>query len=271
MTGSSMISPARRRRAAAGPFTLVLLAFVALPGLVPSALTGQQKAEGDSVATLTGRVVSAMTGGPLEDAQVLLARAGRGTSTDERGRFSLADVPAGSDTVRVRLIGFADERLPITLQPGATTDVTFLLSETVLRMEEINVSVDRPAPVRLEGFERRRRRGLGLFLTPEEIEERDARQPTDYLRNQPGISVSRSVLGKSQILMNRTNLDCQPEVLLDGVLVHDFHMDDLNQDDIWAIEIYRGSSEVPPEFTMHFEGCGLIVIWSRAGGAEPPS
>lgn len=265
MIPSRDVSALRLPRTAFANPGVVLLALL---GLSVSPLRGQESVDRDSVATLTGRVVSAMTGGPLEDAQVMLARAGRGTTTDERGRFRLADVPAGSDTVRVRLIGFADERLPITLQPGATTDVTFLLSETVLRMEAIDVTVDQPGPssVRLEGFERRRRRGLGLFLTPEEIEARGAQQPTDYLRNQPGISVSRSMLGRSEILMNRTNLDCTPEILLDGVLVHDFHMDDLNQDDIWAIEIYRGSSEVPPEFTMHFEGCGLIVIWTRAGG-----
>lgn len=245
------------------------LLLLAMLGLAPGPADGQEEPVRDSVATLTGRVVSAMTGGPLEDAQVLLVEEGRGTTTDERGRFRIGEVAAGADTIRVRLVGFGDERLPITLQAGATTDVTLLLSETVLRMEEIDVTVEQPTHARLEGFERRRRRGLGLFLTPEDIERRDAAQPSDLLRNQPGISVSRSILGRSDIVLTRTNLDCSPEVLVDGVVTHDFHIDDLNQDDIWAVEIYRGSSEVPPEFTMQFEGCGLIVIWTRAGGTEP--
>lgn len=246
------------------------LLLLALLGLVPGPADGQEESARDSVATLTGQVVSAMTGGPLEDAQVLLVQEGRGTTTDERGRFRIGEVAAGPDTVRVRLVGFGDERLPITLRPGATTDVTLLLSETVLRMEEIDVTVDQPAPERLQGFERRRRRGLGLFLTPEDIASRDAQQPSDHLRNQPGLSVSRSILGEAEIRFTRTNLDCRPEVIVDGTLAQDFHVDDLNPDDIWAVEIYRGSSEVPPEFTMQFEGCGLIVVWTRGAGAEPP-
>lgn len=256
-----------RDREVAGAVAILLLAML---GLVPGPARGQEAAARDSVATLTGRVVSAMTGGPLENAQVLLVEEGRGTTTDERGRFRIGEVAPGPDTVRVRLVGFGDERLPITLRAGATTDVTLLLSETVLRMEEIDVTVDRPTPERLDDFERRRRRGLGLFLTPEDIASRDAQQPSDHLRNQPGLSVSRSILGEAEIRFTRTNLDCRPEVIVDGTLVQDFHVDDLNPDDIWAMEIYRGSSEVPPEFTMQFEGCGLIVIWTRAGGAEPP-
>lgn len=235
-----------------------------------------QDAPGDSVptATLTGRVVSAMTGGPLENARVVLRNSGRGTITDSTGHFVIPNAPAGRDTVRVSLIGFAEEAVPLTLEPNRTTRVTLLLSETVLKVEDITVEVtQRDRSGKLSGFYERKKKGFGHFITPEQIEERNAQRPSDYLRGVPGVSVSASRLGRAQVRITRNPVgkNCNPVVWIDGVPHHDFHIDQINRDDILAMEIYRGPSEAPARFTFRAEGCGIIVVWTQSGGTDGTS
>jgi hypothetical protein len=41
-------------------------------------------------------------------------------------------------------------------------------------------------------------------------------------------------------------------------------LDDFNADDIEALEVYVGISEIPPEFDKNGRGiCGAIVVWTR--------
>lgn len=249
---------------------LVLGAVLALATAAP--LGAQEaEAEADSVATLVGQVVSAMTGGPLPSAKVVLKNAGRGAVTDTTGEFAIPDVPAGNDTVRVSLIGFASEQVPLRLKPGHTTRVTLMLSETVLKVEDITVEVTGGrSSTKLEnaGFYRRQKRGLGHYITPEEIEQRHPQEPADLLRNVPGVQVGARTLGRTKVRITRNpvGMDCGPVYWVDGAMFQDYHIDELNRSDIMAIEVYRGPSETPARFKFRGQGCGTIVIWTKEGG-----
>lgn len=253
----------------AGRFVALALAG-GLIALAAAPAPAQEEARPDTAtATLAGQVVSAMTGGPLENARVVLESSGRGAVTDSTGEFVIPDAPAGTDTVRVSLIGFAEEQVPLTLKADRTTRVTLLLSETVLKVEDITVEVEQPArSAKLRGFEKRRKTGHGHYIGPEEIEQRNAQRSSDYLRAVPGVSVGASRLGRAEIRVTRNPVgkQCDPVVWLDGVPYPDYHIDQLNRDDIMAIEIYRGPSETPPRFDFQGEGCGTIVVWTQEGG-----
>lgn len=257
--------PSSTPRLCAVALAAVLLAATAVPA------PGQEEAPSDTAAataTLAGQVVSAMTGGPLENARVVLENSGRGAVTDSAGEFVIPDAPAGADTVRVSLIGFAEEEVPLTLKADRTTRVTLLLSETVLKVEDIRVEVEREArSSKIRGFEERRKTGHGHYIGPEEIEQRNAQRSSDYLRGVPGVSVSASRLGRAEIRVTRNpvGMDCDPVVWLDGVPYPGYHIDQLNRDDIMAMEIYRGPSETPPRFDFQGEGCGTIVVWTQDG------
>lgn len=257
--------PSSYRRASAAS---VAAAAAALLFLVPAALAAQEQEEAarDSTATLTGQVVSAMTGGPLENVRVVLKRSGFGAFTDSTGRFTIRDAPPGRDTVRVSLIGFADEQVPLSLKPGHVTRVTLMLSETVLRVEDITVEVRRNNEIgKLSGFWDRERKGLGAFVTPEEIERKNPQHPSSLLRGIPGVQVGAYTFGRAQIRITRSRTDCQPTYYVDGTVSHNFHLDDMNRDDILAMEVYRGASEVPPRFRFRGGTCGVIVVWTREG------
>lgn len=243
------------------------LAFAAL--LASSALllsppdTGAQ--ESDSTATLTGVVRSAATGEPLGNASVILLESDSRAVTDAAGRFTLRGVRAGADVLQVRLIGFADESIPLGLAAGHVTRVKLLLSETVLRMEEIEVTVHRSAGDRLAGFRQRRRSGQGVFIGPEEIEASGATRSSDLLRRVPGVRVSSPGIGRSSITVQRGQRSCEPFVYVDGLPARDYHIDNLSPNDLLGLEIYRGASETPPRFRFRGGQCATVVIWSREG------
>jgi len=211
-----------------------------------------------------------MTGGPLHDAQVSLLGAGVGTYTDSAGHFVLPNVPAGPDTLHVRLIGFAEQSVPISLTPGRLTTATLMLSQTVLKVEDIHVSVRRMLPIdKLSGFENRRRSRQGVFVTPEEVDKKRefASKSADLLRGLPGLSVGQSQVGHTSIRVPRGQRWCTPFIWVNHQPMPNLHIDDLSPEDVLAMEIYRSGSETPPQFVYRgFSGqCATIVVWTRDG------
>lgn len=258
---------------------LAVAGLLALPAVLAGQSTGADSVPTDSLANLRGRVMSALTGGPLENAHVQLLEAGRGGITDSTGRFSIMDVPPGDETVKVRLIGFSEDSLPIDLRAGHTTDVTFLLDRNVLRLEEISVTVDRPIRDELQEFYRRKEIGLGWFIGPGDIERRKPQRPSDLLRTVPGVEVMPVRFGKSFVRFRRAvgNRRCEPALFVDGVHTKAMDLDDIDRSDLLALELYRGPGEIPAEFTRGSGNCGAIVAWTRVygdprsnRGEEPP-
>lgn len=237
---------------------LVLAALAAVP-----AARGQ-----DSTATLTGRVVSAESGKPLSSAQVIIDSTRQGAITDSAGRFRLPDVSPGRRTVRVRLIGFATATTEVRVRPEVITEVTFLLDRSAVRVEELKVTVPGGTEGKLSrvGFDRRKDRGLGVFVTPEEIERRNPQNPSDLLRNLPGVRVGRPVLGQASVRVVRGHNECAPMIYLDGQKARGLDVDQLRKEDVLAMEVYRGASEIPPQFSFQLNGCGVVVIWTQAAG-----
>ena len=245
-----------------GPVLLVVLALASLSS-APEA-----RAQ-DASASLSGRVISAETGKPLPRAQVIIDSTRRGAITDSAGEFRLPDVSPGSRTVRVRLIGFATAETQVDLRPKVITDVTFILDRQALRVEELKVTVPGGTEGKLDrvGFQRRRERGLGVFVTPEEIERRNPDNPSDLLRNLPGLRVGRPVLGQSPVRVVRGHNECAPMIYLDGQKARGLDIDQLRKEDVLAMEVYRGAAEIPPQFSFQLNGCGVVVIWTQAPGA----
>lgn len=247
-------------------FLTVAATALLVVAVVPDTVLAQAKEEADSVATLSGKVVSAMTGAPLEDVRVFLKQSRRGAFTDAEGEFRIVDVPAGRDTVEVRLIGFASESAPLELEAGHITRAVFSLSETVLRIEDIEVTVEEPrVSGRLAGFRKRQELGHGAFVGPEEIDRSGAVQSSDLLRMVPGVVVGPDRVGRTSIRINRYQRVCRPYVFLDGMPMGEYHIDNLAPNDLLGIEIYRGPSETPARFKKRGGQCGTMVIWTREG------
>ena len=88
--------------------------------------------------TITGQVVDADTGRPLADAIVSVEGSARTTTTDRSGRFRLTDVSGGTQSLRVRAVGYGDG--VVTFEAPATGEFsTDVRLTSVLVTEEIVV------------------------------------------------------------------------------------------------------------------------------------
>jgi hypothetical protein len=57
--------------------------------------------------------------------------------------------------------------------------------------------------------------------------------------------------------------------VVDGVLVPMDNIDDVPLNNIGAVEVYRGPSEMPPEFNYPDAVCGVVLIWTRTADPAP--
>lgn len=81
------------------------------------------------------------SGAPLPLAQVIVAEAGRTTTTDADGRFVLRGLPAGTYHITTLLIGYRPGHAVATVPPsGADVTVNIVMIGSTLRLQAVNVT-----------------------------------------------------------------------------------------------------------------------------------
>lgn len=92
--------------------------------------------------TVSGRVINAQNGGYLEGAEVSVGTAAP-VLTDRNGAFTLPNVPAGIQRLRVYYTGLDVANPAVDVRPGQVAQVTVTLESTVQQLEAFHVSADR--------------------------------------------------------------------------------------------------------------------------------
>src|SRR2546429_5513447 len=121
-------------RAITRPLTIVVATLAGLFGAAPR--SAQAQAEG----SVRGRVVSRVDQHPIPDARVSVAGANRTTVTNQQGEYVIADVPAGTYQVRVRLIGFGEATDTVAVAGGQAATADFSLEAKVLALDAVTVT-----------------------------------------------------------------------------------------------------------------------------------
>ncbi|PYP73490.1 MAG: TonB-dependent receptor [Gemmatimonadetes bacterium] len=100
--------------------------------LAASALTAQQ------TGTVSGTVRAARDGAPLAGASVVIVGTARSVFTNALGQYHLS-VPAGTGTIRARLIGYESAEQRVMVKSGETATADFRLAATPLALNEVVV------------------------------------------------------------------------------------------------------------------------------------
>ena len=189
----------------------------------------------------------------------------RGVS-DSAGRFALAGLPGGAGTLSVRRIGFEPLDARLELVDGRTDSLNVVLVMIAGVLPGVTTNADALERVRLGDFYRHREVGNGFFFNRKELEAKRVVRISDVLRRLPGVRLIPDRNGRQQLRMARSN--CAPDFWIDGQRAPFLNVDDLPLGDVEAIEVYRGSSGIPPEFNNRLgnPGCGAVVIWTRLPG-----
>jgi TonB-linked SusC/RagA family outer membrane protein len=78
---------------------------------------------------VVGQVVNVATKTPLANVMVLVKGTELRTGTNADGRFAIRNVPAGSHTLRVQLLGYAPEEQTVNVVAGQTATLDFSMKE----------------------------------------------------------------------------------------------------------------------------------------------
>ena len=224
-------------------------------------------------ATLIGHVTDSLGLG-LPGAEITAAKLDQiRVVTGDSGEFRINDIPAGTVVFNVRRIGYEAATFTAVLHSGKIGRATFRLSPTAQPLPTMKVSDTASTTHWLDQFDRRKTNGgAGRFFTRADIEAKGARTGTDIIRSVAGIRlVPRRGGGGSTVLMTRGDgvRSCVPQVFVHN-MAYSGSLDDFIADDIEALEVYVGISEIPPEYTKTGKNadCGAIVVWTRDPGKK---
>ena len=92
---------------------------------------------------ITGQVSNSATRALLEGATVEIPALSRRTLTDNLGRFTFTQLPAGTHSLHVAYIGLNREERAIRVEPGTPAKVTFELSAEIYRLDKFSVVGER--------------------------------------------------------------------------------------------------------------------------------
>ena len=223
-------------------------------------------------ARITGRVTDKRSGAAVPGAELLLVAEGRVTGTDSTGTFTIPGVPAGEVHLLVRARHYPRTEVIVRVAPGDDVGLPIELDSTATvgapqRLATVAVTEKAPlANYRLTDFERRRRTGLGQYLTEEELRTSGAANLQDATRGMRGLTLhcgGTEYVG-CRIQIVRAKVNCLPEYVVDGQVDNVFGpLTPIG--DIIAVEVYTGAADVPGEFAGTHAGCGVIALWTRSG------
>jgi hypothetical protein len=229
-----------------------------------------------SAQSVRGRVVEITGNRGVPEATVILfsdsITAVTSTKTDSAGNFLVKAPKVGSYNIRVRKVGYMG---------GETGTMDLALPEEY----SITIKTPRVAPVLsgvrvtaqntrgyewLQGFEERKRAGLGTFIEQQAINDKNSTSVGELLRGVPGVGVAPGPNGWYLITSTRggrsiENNACLMDVYMDGVPMDQEAIQQSTRPvDLEAIEVYNGPATVPSQFKKQMTGsCGVVLLWTR--------
>lgn len=227
--------------------------------------------------TIVGRILDRESQRPVEAATVMIPGLEASALTDGDGRFRVGSVPPGTHQVTFRHVAYGEHSTDVRVPPGRTVDVEIEAVQEAIEVEPITVTVEaRDVYLDQQGFYERVHdaevRG-GYFVTPEMLERRNPLRVSHVLEAVPRVKVSRfGVPWLPRSLGISASCNRGMLVYLDGTKfplrgTRD-GIDRIPASDVAAMEVYRGPSELPAEFSGSDARCGVVAIWTKRGAGS---
>lgn len=248
--------------------SIVPLRIAAFPLALALSLTASRPAVANDIF---GRVIDAESGEPVSGALVKLLDTSHDALTDEDGRFLLRDVEPGEYTLEVSQLGYSAQTGRIEVPEGSNVRLRIAVAPAVIELEPIEVAV-RSAKLESVGFYRRMQSGIGTFITRADLEAESVARLSDYVTRVAGLRRTELRDGSYRLNMRGRQTiitDCRTQYFIDGIQAEmvAYGIDEVAPDAVEGIEIYKGASQLPSQFSVGRAMCGAILIWTRAGGS----
>src|SRR2546421_2298891 len=254
--------------------------IAALPAVLWAASLSAQQPTG----TIRGRVTDAATQQPLSG--VTVAVGNRGELTQAEGRSVITGVPAGTDSLRARLIGYARAAQLITIAGNDTVVVDLALIPQAVDLSEIVVT----------GYGTQRAGDItgsvtqvssaefntGRIISPQQLIESKVSGVQLVDNNEPGGGVTVRIRGANSVTASSDPLyvidgmpiglsNTNPPNVLDasaGLSAGRDALNFLNPDDIESITVLKDASAAAIYGVN--AASGVVIIKTKSGRQGPP-
>ena len=219
---------------------------------------------GSAQVTLRGQVLDSEMGSPLPGATIRIGTDPTVHKADSLGVFEIAGIQGGVADIRIQMIGFEEGLFRLRLPDSGVVQRQFSLDFNGFMLPAVVVQARAEIlQPRYLDFERRRQRKLGAFLRWDDLKKAGYSSVGDALRTVRGVRIQCDQSAyECYAVMSRTP-NCHPTWYIDGIQVHSFH-ENTPIRDLYGIEVYRGTGEIPAEFSGSTAGCGVIVMWTKS-------
>jgi TonB-linked SusC/RagA family outer membrane protein len=248
------------------PRRLSLLSVLLTLAAAPLA-NGQQ-------GTISGRIVAAGTSEPLADARVVVVGSSITAAANADGRYTLRGVPAGTPEVRVVRVGYAEQKKPVALSPGASVTLDFTMEQAIVKLQEIVTTAT--------GDQRKVELGntVAVIDAASRVSETAINSMNDLLvAKAPGLNVlPQNMTGSAAQIrirgLNSATRSNAPIFIIDGIRMDastgfstggtsSSRLNDITPEEIENIEVVKG----PSAATLYGTDAanGVVVITTKKG------
>ena len=190
---------------------------------------------------VTGRVTAAEGGQPIPGVQITVTGTSRGAISDTAGRFTIPDVPAGSQTVLARSLGWGRGEASVNVVAGGTATVNFSLVPAPTQLN----------PLVVTGYgeiDRRRVTAATATVPAEKLAEIPTENPMKAMQgrvagveiaaasNEPGAAMNVRIRGVRSLTASN-----EPLYVVDGIPITG-GIQDFNPQQIENIEVLKDAS-----------------------------
>jgi hypothetical protein len=181
------------------------------------------------------------------------------TTAGADGSFRLDALPGGTYLVEAAAVGLTPARAAVDLRPGRDAALDLVLGAPVGMLRPVSVYARAPGAGE---FARRRRQGVGRYVTAEDIERRGARTYAEALVTVPELRIAgQSPRGRPAI---RGRGQCTPAFYLNGLPILDAasELDDLMPiTQVAGIEVIDAPAGKPPQ--SNHGPCATVLVWTK--------
>jgi iron complex outermembrane receptor protein len=246
--------------------------MVALLAVLGTTSLGAQVATG----TVRGRVTDAGTRQPVSG--VHLALGTRSVVSQMDGSYILAGVPAGSDSLRARMIGYAPMAQLVTVAGGDTVTVDFAITAQAIALSElVVVGYGAQTAGTITGAVKQitsSEFNTGRIITPQQLIQGKVAGVQVVDNNEPGGGLSIRIRGATSV-----NASSDPLYVVDGMPAGTGAggglsagrdpLNFLNPDDIESITVLKDASAAAIYGANAANGVVLITTKSGRGATRP--
>jgi hypothetical protein len=222
-------------------------------------------------------IVTDSAGYPLPNVEVRIMDLGRIARSDVHGKFAIDRITDRIVDLTLRRLGYEVQMVRVSMINGEGDSLRVVMQAEPLRLNTVEIEAKEDQHPFFAEYAKRKERGIGQFITHQDIEKLNTFYPSDAFRRLPGIRFvsigsGYGVRFMSSIGMRSTSTriggsgtqDCIPTIWVDGTPAPGMEIDEIRAQDIHGIEVYRGAATVPVQFAKAgLTQCGAIVVWTR--------